>query len=89
MLTDSGCDDKKFLNMIVDCCDDCEFCLKFKEPFSRPVVSFPVSGRFNEYVNMDLNEGEKGKVWILHLIDAATRYTAACLITRKKIVNCV
>ena len=89
LLKDSGCDDKKFLKMIVDCCDDCEFCLKFKEPFSRPVVSFPVSGRFNEYVNMDLNEVEKGKVWILHLIDAATRYTAADLIRRKKWVSSV
>ena len=33
---------------------------------------------------MDLNKVEKGKVWILHLIDAATRYTAAGLIRRKK-----
>ena len=33
---------------------------------------------------MDLKEVEKGKVWILHLVDAATRYTAACLIRRKK-----
>ena len=72
--------------MIVDCCDNCQLCLK---PFSRPAVSFPVSDRFNDYVSMDLKEVEKGKVWILHLIDAATRYTAACLITRKKIVNCV
>ena len=56
LLKDSGCDDKKFLKMIVDCCDNCEFCLKFKKPFSRPVVSFPVSDRFNEYVHMDLKE---------------------------------
>ena len=66
--------------MTVDYCDKCEFCLKFKKPFSRPAVSFLVPDRFNEYVSMDLKEVEKGKVWILHLIDAATRYTAACLI---------
>ena len=33
---------------------------------------------------MDLKEVEKGKVWIIHLIDAATRYTATCLIRRRK-----
>ena len=33
---------------------------------------------------MDLNEVEKGMVWILHLIDAAARYADACLVRRKK-----
>ena len=33
---------------------------------------------------MDLKEVEKGKVWIIHLIDAATTYTATCLIRRRK-----
>ena len=33
---------------------------------------------------MDLKEVEKRKGWILYLIDVATRYTAACLIRRKK-----
>ena len=83
---DSGCDYKKVLKMIVDCCDNCEFYSKFKKPFLRPVVRFPVLDRFNEYVSMDLKEIEKGKVWIP---DAATRYTAACLIRRKKRFNCV
>ena len=84
LLKDSGCEDKGFLKIVVDCCENCEFCLKFKKPFSRPVVGFLVSDKFNEYVSMDLKEIKKGKLWILHLIDAATRYTAACLISRKK-----
>ena len=33
---------------------------------------------------MDLKEIEKGKLWILHLVDSATRYTAATLINTKK-----
>ena len=60
--------------MIVDCCDNCEFGLKFKKHFSKPVVRFPVLHRFNEYVSMDLKEVQKGNVWILYLIDASTRY---------------
>ena len=54
LLKDSGCEDKGFLKIVVDCCENCEFCLKFKKPFSRPVVGFPVSDEFNEYVSMDL-----------------------------------
>ena len=42
LLKDSGCDGKEFLKMIVGCCDNCEFCSKFKKPFSRLVVRFPV-----------------------------------------------
>ena len=84
LLKDSGCDSKGVLKMIVDCCDNCEFGLKFKNHFSKPVVRFPVLHRFNEYVSMDLKEVEKGNVWILYLIDASTRYTAACWIKRKK-----
>ena len=57
---------------------------KIRKPFSRPVVRFSVSDRFNRYVSMDLNEVEKGMVWILHLIDAAARYADACLVRRKK-----
>ena len=75
---------KGVLKIIVDCCDNCEFGLKFKKHFSKPVVRFPVLHRFNEYVSMDLKEVEKGNVWILYLIDASTRYTAACWIKRKK-----
>ena len=88
LLKDSGCDDKKFLKMIVDYCDNCKFCSEFKKPFSIPVVRFPVSDRFNEYVSMNLKEAQKGKLWILHLIDTATSYTAACLIRTKKRVVC-
>ena len=44
-LKDSCCDDKKFLKMIVDCCDNCKFCLKFKKPFPRLSVRFPVLDR--------------------------------------------
>ena len=56
------------------------------------MVGFPVFDKFNEYVSMDLKEIKKGKLWILHLIDAAARYTAACLISKKKkelVVCCI
>ena len=33
LMKDSGCDDKAILRMIVDCCDNCKSCSKFKKPF--------------------------------------------------------
>ena len=48
--------------MIVDYCDNCEFCLKFKKPFSRPIFRFPVLDRLNEYGSIKLKEVGKGKV---------------------------
>ncbi len=50
----------------------------------RPVVSLPLATAFNEVVCLDLKEFKHNKVWIFHLIDASTRYTAARLITTKK-----
>ena len=39
-----------------------------------------LADNFNQVVCIDLKEHIHNKVWILHLIDAATRYSAACLI---------
>ena len=76
--------DKKFLNIIESCTDSRKFCRKYKKAFSKPIVGFPVADKFNSVVCMDLKEVQKHKVWILHLIDTATRYSAACLISDKK-----
>ena len=57
--------------------DLCEVCQKFKSPPSRPVVGLPLADNFNQVASMDLKE------WILHLIDTATRYSAARLIRTK------
>ena len=70
----------------------CEVCQKFKHPPSRPVAGLPLADNFNQVVCMDLKEYIHNKVWILHLIDAATRYSAACLIRTKhpeEIIRCV
>ena len=75
--------DDDFLRIIESCCDSCEFCLKRKSPPLRPVVGLPLSTTFNDVVCMDLKEHIHNKSWILHLIDSATKYSAACLIPSK------
>ena len=75
--------DASFLKMIEKCCNSCEFCLKRKLPPLRPVVGLPLANVFNEVVCMDLKEHIHNKTWILHIIDSATKYSAACLISSK------
>ena len=76
--------DGEFLKIIEECCDLCDVCLKFKRAPLRPVVGLPLADKFNQVVCMDLKEFVHNESWILHLIDSATRYSAARLIYSKK-----
>ena len=72
--------DNDFLDIIEECFDSCEICQKFVRPALRPVVGLNLANNFNQVVCMDLKEHIHNESWILHLIDAAMRYSAACLI---------
>ena len=76
-------DDKEFLEVLEECYENCEFCQLSKRAPLKPIVALPLSDRFNQVVCMDLKEYKHNEIWILHLIDSATRYSAACLITTK------
>ena len=84
LLKNGGCNDKQFFDIIKDVCEKCEFCLKYRKPKPRPVVFFPKGQRFNDVVCLDLKEVVNNKLWMLHLVDCATRYTVACLIDTKR-----
>ena len=79
LLKNGGCEIQEFLKCIDMVCDDCQFCQKFRQPPLRPVVGFPLAHDFNEVVCMDLKELEHIKLLMLHLIDAATRFSETCL----------
>ena len=92
LLRNSGCNDKDFFDVINECCNKCTVCQLHKKPSLKPVVCMPLAAKFNEVICMDLKEFTKNKIWILHLIDAGTRYSAACLINTKRkdvIVACI
>ena len=61
--------------------ETCETCIKFKRSPCRPVVSMLMANHFNDMISMDL------KIWkekyFLTIIDMATRYCDACVITSK------
>ena len=84
LLKNGGCSDKEFIDAIEECCNNCQFCQKYKQAKPKPIVGLPKSEQFNEVVVMDLKEVQKGKLWILHLIDSHTRYIATSLIKSKR-----
>ena len=76
--------DKDFLKVIEECCDACALCVKYKRAPLRPVVGMPLADKLNQVVCMDLKEHIHNESWILHLIDSATRYSAASLVFSKR-----
>ena len=55
--------------------------MRYKRPRSRPVVGFSLVHDCNETVAMDLNQFRG--VYILHMVDHATRYSAVAIIKLK------
>ena len=56
--------------------------MRYKSPSSRPVVGFSVAHDLNETVAMDLKQFMG--VYILHILNHATRYSAAAIISSKQ-----
>ena len=59
-------------------------CEKYKNAPLQPAVGLPLAEKFNDIACMDLKEFQHHKSRILHIIDAAIRYSAACLIQMKR-----
>ena len=68
--------------MIQTVSDNCEICRRYRTPSPRPVVGFSTASIFNETVAMDLKFMD-GHI-LLHTIDHATRFSAACVINNKR-----
>ena len=83
LLKSSKCDDKEFMQCIEKCCDECQLCRQYKKAPLRPAVGLPLADNFNQVVCMDLKEYVHNVKWIFHLLDSATRYSAACMIESK------
>ena len=81
LVIDGGLTDKQLLDMIEKVEQSCETCLKYKKPANKSIVSLSLSKEFNGYVAIDLKFINKKP--ILHLIDHATRYSAATALCSK------
>ena len=77
LFKDAGIDDKE-TNAIADkFTNSCETCVKYSKTPSRPVVSMNMAREVNDIVTLDLKEFEKGKIYFLHMIDMASRFSSS------------
>ena len=63
---------------------NCDSCKRYQKTRPRPAVTFPLASIFNETVAMDLKVYKNNAVYFLHVIDHATRFSAAGVIRSKK-----
>ena len=73
---------KELISAIKEISEACKVCLEYRKPPARPVVGFPMATRFGECVAMDLKQF--GNVYLLHLIDHATRFSSGAVIRTKQ-----
>ena len=83
LMKDAGIEDSRSHNMVDDVTNGCETCVRYKRTPSRPVVSMNMANDMNDIVALDLKEFKKGKIYFLHMVDLATRFSRSC-ITRSK-----
>ena len=82
LIVDSNIDDKELFECIKKVCDECYTCENYKPTKLKPIVSLPLAQEFNAIVCVDLKDVDS-KTKIMHMIDAATRYSAARVIPNK------
>ena len=85
LIKNANIQDDELVRMIDKVSTECEICIKYNRNNARPCVGFPLATRFNECVAMDLKQWSfKDKVWLIHIIDHLTRFSASCVIYSKK-----
>ena len=82
LIKDAGVKDSRLEQAVHRVTGDCDICTRFGKVRPRPVVSLPMASRFNEAIALDL------KVWgakyFFVIIDLATRYCTATVISDKR-----
>ena len=74
--------DKEMLKLVENVANNCGICQKYRKTPPKPIVTMPRAKVFNENVAMDLKDIGTKKV--IHLVDHATRFSAARIVPSKK-----
>ena len=85
LLKDADVQDPEPFSMLKNVFSSCQICKIYKRTPPRHVVGLSMGAEFNETVGMDLKEWTKveSKVWFLHLVDNATRFSQSIVIRGK------
>ena len=82
LLKNSGISGSDVSKIVRDVIDKCTICKRHKRTPPRPVVSIPLSNKFNDVVALDLKKWKDGQ--ILYIIDLFSRFTRGKLLKSKK-----
>ena len=80
----AGINDSDLFKAIENVSNVCNTCKRYKRVSPRPIVTFPLATNFNETVALDLKIYENNSIYFIHVIDHATRFSAASIIRSKK-----
>ena len=81
LIKEAGIKDDKLEEEVRKIDETCETCVKYQRSPPRPIVSMPMARNFNDVVSMDLKTW--GSKYFLVMVDLATRYCSACVISSK------
>ena len=84
LVKDAGIEDAELKKALEDVYASCDTCKVWKKTRPRPVVAFPLASQFNDTLAMDLKVYRNNSIYILHIIDHATRFSAGAVIRSKK-----
>ena len=83
-IENSGNNDLDLKKAIEEVTLNCDICKRYKKSRPKPVVSFPMASEFNETIAMDLKIYQNNSIYILHIVDHVTRFSAGAIIRSKK-----
>ena len=81
LLKESGTWDVSYRQILDDIQASCKTCALYRNTPPRPVVCLRPASQFGEVLTVDLKEWKDD--YIMHMIDAFTRFTQSCVLKRK------
>lgn len=80
----AGVEDESLIEAFKEVDEHCDTCKRYKRKNPRPVVSLPLSSDFNDTIAMDLKIFKNNDIYLMHVIDHLTRFSAGSVIRSKK-----
>lgn len=80
----AGVENDALIEAIKEVGSHCDTCKIYKKSNPRPAVTLPLASEFNQTVAMDLKTYKNNEIYFMHIIDHATRFSAASVIRSKK-----
>ena len=84
LVKNAGVENSDLIEAIKEVGSQCDTCKVYKKSNPRPAVTLPLASEFNQTIAMDLKTYRNNEIYFMHVIDHATRFSAASVIRSKK-----